>query len=141
MDLNGSNRQTLFGLSQSGNATFQLFDFEIWGNSGRGFRGDGGGVENVNFFGYTWNSNGDANSNNIYTVTLNATGQSVYLNGQLRSTINQAYTASFNSVVLGTRLAGNLWNGQCYYFSIYNRELSATEIQQNFQAQRTRFGL
>jgi hypothetical protein len=141
MDLNTSNRQTLFGLSQNGNAAFRLFDLEIFGNTGRGFRGNGGSVENVDFFGYSWSLNEDANSNNIYTVTLNATGQSIYLNGQLRSIINQAYTASFNSVVLGTRLAGNLWNGQCYYFSIYNRELSATEIQQNFQAQRSRFGL
>jgi hypothetical protein len=141
MDLNTSNRQTLFGLSQNGNAAFRLFDLEIFGNTGRGFRGNGGSVENVDFFGYSWSLNEDANSNNIYTVTLNATGQSVYLNGQLRSIINQAYTASFNSVVLGTRLAGNLWNGQCYYFSIYNRELSATEISQNYQAQRSRFGL
>jgi len=141
MDSNTATRQTLFGLSQNGAPAFQLFDLEIWGNTGRGFRGNGGSVGNVDYFGYTWSSNGNANNNNIYTVTLNATGQSVYLNGQLRGTINQAYTASFNSVVLGTRLAGNLWNGQCYYFSIYNRELSATEIQQNFQAQRSRFGL
>ena len=141
MDLSGSNRQTLFGLSQNGNAAFRQFDFEIWGNAGRGFRGDGGGVENVNFFGYVWNSNGDANSNNVYTITLKATGQSVYLNGQLRSTINQAYTASFNSVVLGTRLAGNLWNGQCYYFSMYTRELSTQEIVQNYNTIKSRFNL
>jgi hypothetical protein len=137
----GNNRQTLFGLSQNGNAAYQQFDIEIWGNQGRGFRGNGGGGEGTNFFRYNWDSNGDANSNNIYTITLNSTGHKIYLNGQLKNSINQAYTASFNSVVLGTRLVGNLWNGQCYYFSIYNRELSATEIQQNYNAQKGRFGL
>ena len=135
------NRQTLFGLSQNDNSAFRQFDVEIWGNTGAGFRGNGGAIENVNFFGYSWALGVNANNINIYTITLNSTGHSIYVNGVLRNTISQTATADFNSIVLGTRLAGNLWNGICYSFSMYNRVLSTSEVAQNYNATKTRFGL
>lgn len=135
------NRQTLFGLSQNGNGAFRQFDVEIWGNTGVGFRGNGGAVENVNFFSYSWTLGVNANNINIYTITLNSTGHSIYVNGTLRNNISRSITADFNSIVLGTRLSGNLWNGACYFFSMYNRELTLTEIQQNYNAIRGRFGI
>jgi len=142
MDSNTSlNRQTLFGLSQNGNAAFRQFDVEIWGNTGVGFRGNGGAVENVNFFSYSWTLGVNANNINIYTITLNSTGHSIYVNGVLRNTISQTATADFNSIVLGTRLSENLWSGSCFNFSMYNRALALTEIQQNFNAMRGRFGI
>ena len=59
----------------------------------------------------------------------------------LRNTISQTATADFNSIVLGTRLSENLWSGSCFNFSMYNRALALTEIQQNYNATKTRFGL
>ena len=135
------NRQTLFGLSQNDNSAFRQFDVEIWGNTGAGFRGDGGSVEGTNFFGYGWTLGVNANNINVYTITLNSTGHSIYVNGTLKNTISQTRTASFDRIWLGRRASDNYWNGRCYSFSMYNRVLSASEIQQNYNATKTRFGL
>jgi hypothetical protein len=135
------NRQTLFGLSQNGNSAFRVFDVEIWGNTGAGFRGDGGSSEGVNFFGYGWTLGVDANNINVYTITLNSTGHSIYVNGTLKNTISQTRTASFDRIWLGRRASDNYWNGICYSFSMYNRILTDQEILQNYNATKTRFGL
>ena len=136
MDSNTNNRQTLFGLSQNGNAAFRQFDVEIWGNTGRGFRGNG-----VDFSSYNWTLGVDANNINVYTITLNSTGHSIYVNGTLRNTISQSLTANFDRIWLGRRASDNYWNGICYSFSMYNRILTAQEIQQNYNATKVRFGL
>jgi hypothetical protein len=134
------NRQTIFGLSQNSNPAFRQFDLEVWGNTGRGFRGNGGSIENSDFFGYSWTIPGNANNTNLYTVTLNSTGHSVYVNGVISSTISRPLTAPFNSITLGVRgSGGNFWNGLNSIFSIYNRILSPQEILQNYQAQFPRF--
>jgi len=141
MDSNVNNRQALFGLSNNGISTFRTFNLEIWGNAGRGFRGTGGSVNNVDYFTYTFTPAADANNINIYTVTLDSTGQQIYVNGVLRNTISQAYVANFNTIRLATRVSDNWWNGSCYNFSMYNRILTPREILQNYNATRTRFGL
>jgi len=142
MDDNSSNRQTLFGLSQNGNQAYKQFDLEIWGNVGYGFKGDGGPTEGINFFNFNWPTNGNTNINNVYTVTLTSTEIKVYLNGTLKATKNSSnylgalLTSDFNSIYLGVRgSGGSRWNGQCYYFSVYNRILSADEVLQNYNAQ------
>ena len=141
MDSNQANRQTLFGLSNNGNQAFRQFDLEIWGNLGRGFRGTGGPIQNIDFFVYTWTLGVDANNINIYTVTLDSAGHQIYVNGVLRNTISQAYVANFNSIRLAARISDNWWNGNCYTFSVYNRILTSTEVLQNYNATRSRFGL
>jgi len=141
MDSNINNRQALFGLSNNNSQTFRIFSLEIWGNAGRGFRGTGGSVQNVDYFVYTWTPTADANNINIYTVTLDSTGQQIYVNGVLRTTVSQAYTSDFNSIRLASRVVDNRWNGSCYNFSMYNRILTSQEILQNYNATRTRFGL
>jgi hypothetical protein len=50
------------------------------------------------------------------------------------------YISNFNYILLGTRLS-NFWNGPCYQFSMYNRILSAQEVQQNYNALKGRFNL
>lgn len=130
-------RQTLFGLSQNGNPAYQQFDLEIWGNSGIGFRGNGNAGEGSNFFSYGWGTGpspyGYANSINSYTVTLNSSGHKTYVNGVLTTTVSQNSTANFNSITLGVRGGGgNYWNGKFYYFSVYNRILTDSEILQNY---------
>jgi hypothetical protein len=70
----------------------------------------------------------------------------LYINGTL---INYAsYTpdgvrAIYNGVYLGSEFNNGpkIFNGKIASGIVYNRELSATEILQNFNAQKTRFGL
>ena len=74
----------------------------------------------------------------------------LYINGVLNSTISRVATPVSNSATvkvgadfnLGT--AGSLnyhFTGRIAQVSIYNRVLSTTEIQQNFNTSKTRFGL
>jgi hypothetical protein len=77
-------------------------------------------------------------------VTFNtSSGWALYLNGNLEST--SASTTTFSGtggIYIGSyNAAANLWNGRIASATIYNRVLSPTEIQQNFKAQKNRFGL
>lgn len=67
----------------------------------------------------------------------------LYLNGTLLAT--QAQTGTIVNTGIG-RLSGydsntEIWDGNISTFSIYNRALTATEILQNYNANKTRFGL
>jgi hypothetical protein len=78
-------------------------------------------------------------------MVKNGTSLSIYINGVLDSTHTVVTTvpSSFGSLVIG----GNPQNGSQYYsgsisnIKIYNRALSATEIQQNYNTLKRRFGL
>ena len=85
-------------------------------------------------------------STNTYTnLTGTYDGTNVYLfvNGVLVA--QQPQTGNINSSGIA-RISGydnnnETWNGNIACFKIYNRALSATEVQQNFNATKTRFGL
>lgn len=75
--------------------------------------------------------------------TYNGTSINLYLNGSLVAT--QAQTG--NIITTGiARISGydnnsESWNGNISTVKIYNRALSATEVLQNYNATKTRFGL
>lgn len=79
------------------------------------------------------------------TSTYNGTTFAIYINGvlenstSLSSTINTGGTLSIN-IGRNTNAAGYL-NGSIAVARIYNRGLTATEVFQNYNAQKTRFGL
>ena len=85
----------------------------------------------------------------IYHITLTWDKSNVryYINSVLDSTTgmsNVLTTGTATALALGS--GGNAFSGwefpgNIYNFSVYNRELSATEIQQNFNATKSRFGL
>jgi hypothetical protein len=81
--------------------------------------------------------------NLILTYTVNST-MSGYINGKLQNTIALGnLSISSNSVRIGSS-PDSFWSkftGNVSTFSIYNRELSATEILQNYNATKSRFGL
>ena len=93
--------------------------------------------------------------NNWYFVTatyngnLNATGVSFYINGTKTTgdiIIRNGLTANIantDNVTLGARVSNNAqyFTGNIAQTSIYNRALSATEVLQNYNATKTRFGL
>lgn len=90
---------------------------------------------------------------NIYTISLsdagNGTGtSSVYLNGTLlRSQILTLSSTSTKTVKISTRHSNDgtgivdTRSNEVYVFSVYERVLTPSEIRQNFNALRGRFGL
>ena len=79
--------------------------------------------------------------NNIYNVTVtfdDSTKQTnVYFNGVLRTTATYNATLRYQ----GSRQLGATFNSRFYSYKVYNRILSATEVLQNYNATKTRFGL
>jgi len=87
---------------------------------------------------------------NVTTVTTGANSISMYINGVLNVTGTgngySSYTTSY--IRLGSYLLTSWTNGSNGYFTgnianvqVYNRALSADEIAQNYNAQKSRFGL
>jgi hypothetical protein len=83
------------------------------------------------------------NSWNMTTMTFNGTTLSLYLNGVLQgSTTGGAVTLdSIQDMYIGARIQGNYFNGNISNAQVYNRALTAIEIQQNFNALRGRYGI
>jgi len=101
----------------------------------------GGGV------GYNFTSTADATSLNIWTYVYSSTsGGTLYRNGT--SIVNTLTTGSVTSTSLtnyyiGRRgnLSSRVTNNNIFSVKIYNRALSASEVLQNYNAQKSRFGL
>jgi hypothetical protein len=81
-----------------------------------------------------------------YVATYNNGAKSIYLNGNLVGT--QTYTgpgdfSNTNNVLIGRRFndASRSLRGSVSVAKIYNRALSAAEVQQNFNALRGRYGI
>lgn len=110
----------------------------------RGFRLDVPDTSG-NRIGVTTNINIAANTNTHVTWSwLNGLFK-LYINGTLQSTSNQgAYSApSMTSIRFGTgvNVSNYTWYGNQYSVRMYNRVLSDLEILQNYNAQKSRFGL
>lgn len=89
-------------------------------------------ISNVNIADNTWY---------IITATRSGTTGSIYINGSLSSS-GTISSSNITAYVLGKR-TDNFWsyNGRIAQTQIYNRALSASEVNQNFQATRARFGI
>lgn len=75
------------------------------------------------------------------TTTAGGTGISkTYINGVLDNTTTLQSGSSVSGPFILGEYAG-YFSGTLYYFSFYNKELSAAEITQNFNALRGRFGI
>jgi hypothetical protein len=84
--------------------------------------------------------------NDIWTYVCgvyDGTNLLIYQNGTLSNSASYSGTIGTNSVSVrvGSANDGLYFNGNIAHASIYNRALSASEIQQNFNALRTRFGI
>jgi len=101
----------------------------------------------------TANSVADYRNQNVYVVgTCDTTADElkIYINGSLIKTVSFTSTFDIANTPLNIGGTGVLnfgatytgWtNGKIYSNMIYNRALSATEILQNYNATKTRFGL
>jgi len=88
--------------------------------------------------------------NQIYlaTMTVGSSAISLYVNGTLINSASLAansiyYQSDGTGLAIGTDAGGlnKFLNGKIYCTTIYNRALSATEVLQNFQALRGRYGV
>jgi hypothetical protein len=110
-------------------------------------------VNKIRFWAYNANGLLDSNSSIVNGVwynivsTYNNTSklQTIYINGVLdnSNTYSQTFVVSnvSNLQIGGSQVLGGYLNGNIAQTSIYNRALSATEILQNYNATKTRFGL
>jgi hypothetical protein len=79
--------------------------------------------------------------NQIFTFTFNSGSAAFYKNGILLASRNgMTLPGPWGGFNIG-RPDSNTINGTIGYVQIYNRALSATEILQNYNATKTRFGL
>lgn len=95
----------------------------------------------------------------LTSTTVYSTNQWISLTGTYDGTTTRFYIntiledsdsgtsgniSDFDSILLGRDIdfaTGRIFNGRIANFKIYNRALSATEIRQNYNATKTRFGL
>jgi hypothetical protein len=74
-------------------------------------------------------------------LTCTSSTKTVYINGVFAATANVATSWPDASQPLGVGGKLRPMNGSVPVVQIYNRALTANEVQQNFQAQRDRFGI
>jgi hypothetical protein len=84
-------------------------------------------------------------NNWFYTVgVFSSSGLRMYINGSLVQSNGVAFSPSyggFSFLVGGFSSTQELFQGRIANVGVYNRALNQTEITQNFNAQKTRFGL
>jgi hypothetical protein len=84
-------------------------------------------------------------NNWFYTVgVFSSSGLRMYINGSLVQSNGVAFSPSyggFSFFVGGFSSTQELFQGRIANVGVYNRALNQTEITQNFNAQKTRFGL
>jgi len=91
---------------------------------------------------------GEISVGNWYHVvyTYNSANVICYVNGEFKNSsgYSQVFNDSGNSPIIGyepSLAAPNFWNGNIPLVRLYNRALSAAEVQQNFEATRGRYGI
>jgi hypothetical protein len=98
---------------------------------------DGGSSSNFSI-GYTTSLN---NEWNFLTATRSSSGVvSASINGNSLTT-GGTLTGTFSPTAIGRNGDGQYWDGALQNIKIYNRALSADEVQQNYNAYKNRFNL
>jgi len=83
----------------------------------------------------------DTNIHNVVVTYSSTDGVKVYLDGSLNgSNANTTDQNSYSNIKIGTGQDG-AHDGNIYATKIYNKTLSSTEITQNYNALKGRFGL
>ena len=80
--------------------------------------------------GYMWRTRTNTTPNRQFFINANSV---------VDSGVNTTATVNWNLTTSAT--IGNAWYGNLYQFIVYNRALSDSEIQQNYNALRGRYGL
>lgn len=86
------------------------------------------------------------NENYFVAISHNNATYSIWLNDQIKilnDSTNINSTSSFGNVAIACRpnSLDRLWTGNVFCSTMYDRALTAEEVQQNFQALRGRYGI
>jgi hypothetical protein len=149
----GTNARTVAGWFKSGrsvkvgnadhiinygaSSAAQSFGFMLYTNNQWWFFGFGAS------FDFTSGVTADTNWH-YHCITYNGSTVIYYLDGTSVASASRTLSTTSGGMTLGTRpdlVSGNESQGNLGAVQVYNRALSATEITQNFNAQRARFGL
>ena len=77
----------------------------------------------------------------MVSVTTDSLNWKLYQNATLQYTTSSTGTVYLSRFTIGFSIDNWFYQGNVYAFMIYNRALSATEIQQNFNAMRERYNI
>lgn len=125
-----SNRAQESRMLIAGSAGYQFGD-NSWASSGGEWYYPRVGDRGLNVWNHTVIA---VSSNRVYNIYHNG-----YFEGQ--NTMPTDSPANFSSVVLGNGFGGLIWQGALGRMSLYiNKTLTATEVLQNFNADRQRYG-
>ena len=118
-----------------------LFGFRDWPNSGN--KSWGFGMRNGATPQYAYRANCATNVYLHVVATIDGTNIKLYENGNLYTTVSQTINPADNNtnVYIGRDASTQYFPGDMAIGRIYNRVLSASEVLQNFNAQKGRFGL
>lgn len=75
------------------------------------------------------------------TITRSGNTYTLYLNGNFRSSITSTQTFAVSGPALGINQNAEYLTGTIYTFKFYSKILSAQQIKDNYEVQRSRFGL
>jgi hypothetical protein len=101
------------------------------------------GANNSPYIGHTSNFSVAQNEIACVCTTRDTSTSWWYKNGVQYNSYSHGFgslTTDNSSILIGTGYAGS-YLGKIYAVKLYNRALSATEVQQNFNAMRGRFGI
>jgi len=161
--LNGSN-QDFYLASYGPTFTEMTFNLWVWRNGAQnGFSGLVSNISRSGFiydsaggsFSYIWNndvstfsySTGLNTTNQTWvmiTLTISPTQVKWYFNGILQHSRNYGHSStSISNLYIGSDagLGSRYYNGRIAMVQMYNRALTSTEILQNFNATRGRYGV
>jgi hypothetical protein len=134
-----NNRQSIFGFDDGDGIGYNVLCQEIWGQGGYGFVGDGS-----NYTIWSWTASGAKENIQVYGCVRTPTQVKTYVNGALTTTYNNSNRVSaFTRYTIGERgpSGGNNWDGQVFYSLVYDRELSADEINRIYNTINARFAV
>lgn len=139
---NTSSRKTFISFQKDNRNSYDILECCIETNDASIilFRGNGSSYQTRSI---GFSSQGFSSLNyNLYTFNVSGQTITVYVNGvNIGSWTNESYY-DFDKVLLGIRYMGSQGlNGNIKLFKYYNRTLSTTEILQNYNATKSRFGL
>jgi hypothetical protein len=118
----------------------QAWGLFVWGNTLRAYDWGTGAVRDtgITIGNNTWNHVAMTFTQTIGTPVNNAI---IYLNGTAVLTTTVRHASQAATFQVGDANAGQYLSGNVAQALVYNRVLSAGEIQQNFNALRDRFGV
>ena len=151
------------GINLSATSTFTVFGIARYNGLGGNVRGriinaytnnwlmGHWGASTENYYSEGWVSAATAGTNDNAWRIYHATGNTstdqyqIYVNGVSTAGPNTGGAAGPNGITLGAMGNSGAYteysNGDCALVGAYNRVLTATEILQNYNALRTRYGL